>query len=499
MRRAATLSGGAAKARGVGARANSPDAGPYSEAPFPVIALFCFYVVVWFLQVGWRIPPLGKIRIELLIAVVLIVILFIYQPVQPKQHAVSPRGVKIAVSWLLVLLAIQVPLSANLELSWVVFVDRVLKFGFMAVFIAMFVRSPRDLRLFLAAFLVACGFICQESFRGALSGAMVWQNQGVPRLHGDTPMFQHPNSLAGLATGVLPFVVYLFPLNIKLWVRAVLLAVALTALGCVMYSGSRTAYVGVVAFILFFVLTSKHKVKVSLILITLLPIVWVSLPDIYRERFETIFTGREIEGDSMGARKQIMRDGIAVFSAHPLGVGVAAFPTVRKQMFGRQQDTHNLYLEVATNTGIQGLIAFLAFVGIMLRTLWKIKTRSEQELARLQDPGKDPTVKPVGRKPDRKKAPPSLPADVQALVADLLLVRAAAMAVSGYIYIRLVLGFFGMDLYEIYWWIGLGMTIALCTILTSALNHGSRLLSARGEKPELALKHPGNNANTSSH
>jgi hypothetical protein len=125
VRRSATLSGGAPKARGVGARSNSPDAAPYSEAPFPVIALFCFYVVVWFLQVGWRIPPLGKIRIELLIAVVLIVILFIYQPVQPKQHAVSPRGVKIAVSWLLILLAIQVPLSANLELSWVVFVDRV--------------------------------------------------------------------------------------------------------------------------------------------------------------------------------------------------------------------------------------------------------------------------------------------------------------------------------------------------------------------------------------
>lgn len=473
-----------------GRRAPAAPAGaaPYSEAPFPVIALFCVYVIVWFLQLGWRIPPLGKLRIELLIALALIVTLFMYRPVQPKQYAVSPGALKAAIVWLLILIAIQVPLSANVQLSWIIFVDRVLKFGFMAVFIAMFVRSPRDLRWFLVAFLVACGFITQESFRGALSGAMVWENQGVPRLHGDTPMFQHPNSLAGLAIGVLPFVVYLFPLKSKLWVRGALAFVALTALGCVMYSGSRTSYVGVVAFLIFFVLTSKQKVRVSLVLIALLPIIWGSLPDIYKARFETIFTGQEIEGDSMGARKQIMKDGMAVFSAHPFGVGVAAFPTVRGQMFGRQQDTHNLYLEVATNLGIQGLIAFLVFVGIMLRTLWKIKTRSERELARLQDPGKDASARRAGPRKAKSKEPPvELPAETQSLIYDLSLIRAAAMAVSGYIYIRLVLGFFGMDLYEIYWWIGLGMTIALCTLLSSALSYAARLPAPGGAEQEAAL------------
>lgn len=80
-----------------------------------------------------------------------------------------------------------------------------------------------------------------------------------------------------------------------------------------------------------------------------------------------------------------------------------------------------------------------------------------------------------------------LPAETQSLIYDLSLIRAAAMAVSGYIYIRLVLGFFGMDLYEIYWWIGLGMTIALCTLLSSALSYAARLPAPGGAEQEAAL------------
>jgi O-antigen ligase len=451
----------------------------HDEAPLAVLALFCVYVVIWFLQLGVRIEALGKLRVELLIGIALIAALIMRRPAMPARYPVTARGVKIATGWLLAMMLIQVPLSFNVQLSWTIFVDRVVKFGFMSVFIAMFVRSPRDLRWFLAAFLLACGFITQESFRGALSGAMVWENQGVPRLHGDTPMFRHPNSLAGLATGVLPFIIYLLPLKNRLWVRAALLGIAATALGCVMYSGSRTSYVGVTAFVLFYLVTSPYKIRVIAVLAVLLPLTWVNLPDIYRARFETIFTGQEIEGNSMGSRKEIMRDATAVFEAHPFGVGVAAFPAVRKQMFGRQQDTHNLYLEVATNLGIQGLIVFLGFVIVMLRTLWRVKQRSDHELARLRGLAADGAPAPprvAGG--TRRRAGPQLAGEARAVEEDLLLIRAAALAASGYIYIRMVLGLFGMDLYEIYWWIGVGMTVSLCTILASAASHVDALVDA---------------------
>ena len=42
-----------------------------------------------------------------------------------------------------------------------------------------------------------------------------------------------------------------------------------------------------------------------------------------------------------------------------------------------------------------------------------------------------------------------------------MLMQAVAKAVFLFICVRLGLGLFGMDLYEIYWWFALGTTIAL--------------------------------------
>ena len=36
-----------------------------------------------------------------------------------------------------------------------------------------------------------------------------------------------------------------------------------------------------------------------------------------------------------------------------------------------------------------------------------------------------------------------------------------ANAAAGFIFVRLVLGMFGMDLYEVYWWFGAGLAFAL--------------------------------------
>ena len=95
----------------------------------------------------------------------------------------------------------------------------------------------------------------------------------------------------------------------------------------------------------------------------------VFVPGQYFERFDTIYTMEEKEGASSATRIEILKDAVEIFASHPFGVGIQAFPAVRKTTFGREQDTHNLYLEVATNLGIQGLLSsgFLFFK--LLQTL----------------------------------------------------------------------------------------------------------------------------------
>lgn len=51
------------------------------------------------------------------------------------------------------------------------------------------------------------------------------------------------------------------------------------------------------------------------------------------------------------------------------------------------------------------------------------------------------------------------------LLIDLEIIEAVALAITGFIVVRLTLGMFGMDLYEIYWWFAMGVTFSLYSML----------------------------------
>ena len=53
-----------------------------------------------------------------------------------------------------VALLVQLPFSRNFATSWAVFIDRIVQFSAMALFIAVFVRAPTALKVFLGAFLL---------------------------------------------------------------------------------------------------------------------------------------------------------------------------------------------------------------------------------------------------------------------------------------------------------------------------------------------------------
>lgn len=53
------------------------------------------------------------------------------------------------------------------------------------------------------------------------------------------------------------------------------------------------------------------------------------------------------------------------------------------------------------------------------------------------------------------------------LLIDLEIIEAVALATTGFIVVRLTLGMFGMDLYEIYWWFAIGVTFSLYSMLAN--------------------------------
>ena len=319
--------------------------------------------------------------------------------------------------------------SYDFNHSWNIFFNRVVKFSMLALFLSVFVRTPWALKMVVGAFLLAMLKLGQEGFAGWLTGGLVWQNQGIMRLHGSMPMYEHPNSFSGMAVGCLPFIYYLFPVVSRFYKVILLILLAFCAV-IIVFTGSRTGYIATFGLVVIFFIKHHGKNRwPSLVLLTSVIVVATFLvPPDYKDRFQSAFTGREKEGASKETRIEIMIDAFAVYSANPLGVGVGAFPLVRQKMFNRSQDTHNLYLELLTNLGPLGLLAFV----ILIYKILLVNLMARELL-------------------QKEKGAPHV------------FLIAVSNAIHAFILARLFLGLFGMDTYEIYWWFAIGITNAVWT------------------------------------
>src|SRR5690606_13329137 len=143
---------------------------------------------------------------------------------------------------LLFVMAIYTIFAFNREEAFRVYSDRVLKFALVAFFIYVAVNKVADLRVILGFMLLAWLKIGQEGFWGWYTGNLVWENQGIPRLHGSTMMFKHPNSYSGFAVSCLPFCIFLFPAFKSIILRLALVGLFICSLVIIMSAGSRTGY-----------------------------------------------------------------------------------------------------------------------------------------------------------------------------------------------------------------------------------------------------------------
>jgi len=211
--------------------------------------------------------------------------------------------------------------------------------------------------------------------------------------------------------------------------------------------------------LVFVFLKSQRKITflIGVLLVSLITAQFIDQQ--YVNRFDTIFTGIDKEGRSIDLRKEIFSDAFQVFIDHPFGIGVSAFPAIRKATFDRSQDTHNLYLEVATNLGFQGLLVFIFFIYSMMKLLFRIQRDMLAQRVEIIN---------FKKKLDRQV--------YLSILGEIEIVYAVSRSVFLFIIVRLALGMFGMDLYEIYWWFSLGLAISLSNISRLRINKTRKIL-----------------------
>jgi putative inorganic carbon (hco3(-)) transporter len=411
----------------------------------PTFILFLFYVVVWWLQLGERLGDRfgTDIRLEAVIALFLLVIIFFDSF---RKNPEEKTGLAPFVMALFAVMLLKVVFAWNVDRAWYVFTERVLKYAAFGFFASHFVRTPKQLRWFIFIWLLVCWKGTLEGVIGGITGSLVWENQGIPRLHGNG-LWSHPNSFSQFAIGVIPFCFYLFPVVKRKWLKLGILTLFCFATYVVIFTGSRTGYLGYLIMIVLFFFQSSKQVRTVIVIMSLLmiPIFFTFMPQNYQERFMSSFTGQEKEGGSKQARLTLYKEGWFVFTHHPFGVGLGNYPEAGMKYFKYKQEQHCLYTEVLTEIGLQGFAVFMVFLWKIYSILQalKIKIISLLTIAETRDNFN------------------------LFLRNDIEFMYAVIRSTLVYFLLRLFLDIFGMDLYSITWWFVIGIISSIYFIIVN--------------------------------
>ena len=231
----------------------------------------------------------------------------------------------------------------------------------------------------LLVFVLSCGVMALLLRAGYLESSPEVLAEYEGRLSG---LGQNPNILAGnFALAILTILGLAYGANRKIVRLRSLYVLLIPLLGiCLIHTTSRGGFMALGAGLLaFFLKRGNVRSRVTTLLavsLLLLFFVWGSYHtgSLWNRYKKTVETG------SMSVREEIFPDAWQMFLERPLtGWGPVnnnyelAVRTSEEGRENLQRDTHNLWLEVFTATGLLGAIPFFAAVWICCRAAWRAR------------------------------------------------------------------------------------------------------------------------------
>jgi putative inorganic carbon (hco3(-)) transporter len=157
-------------------------------------------------------------------------------------------------------------------------------------------------------------------------------------------------------------------------------ALAAASVLCLMFSLSRGGYAAVLVGLVFLGLVKMRKL---LVLMLLFGLVWTAVvPNAVRERVTMTWDTKDGGLDhSSETRVTLWEDAMQVFNSSPLiGTGFNTYAYMGR--VGDYKDTHNYFIKVLVETGVLGLLLFLALVFRLLWTGLVLHWKASDPLAR---------------------------------------------------------------------------------------------------------------------
>ena len=146
---------------------------------------------------------------------------------------------------------------------------------------------------------------------------------------------------------------------------------------CLLYSLSRGGYLACLAGFLFLGIAKSRKL---LLLLALFALNWTAIvPSAVVDRVTMTYDQNGSLDHSSETRVTLWEDALGLMQAHPLmGTGFDTYRYMKR--VGEYEDTHNIYLKILVETGVVGLLFFLAILGTSFRQGLKLSRHASDPL-----------------------------------------------------------------------------------------------------------------------
>lgn len=406
------------------------------------------YTIAYYSQLGSRVRILGQIRIEFLLGV--LIVLFALPRFIRKITLTQEEKLII---FPLIAFLVAATISLSITVAGYHSIDMYILFiKALVIFIMIYgvIDTETELKRFLYVLVAMAAFITLESFYNSFSGhGFRVFGSGLSRLEATTRLFAHPNSLGGLIAGTLPLVYLLFSSSQSRITQFILVALAIIMVRVIILTQSRSAFLGLLALIVYLFIIAKRKVYFAIALFLVCSIGWPFLDQGTRDRYLSILDANEVvlgeeirneageivDRGSMVARYEIITDGLTLFLENPIiGVGVGAYQIARIERFGRWQVAHNAYIQCLAELGIIGFIPWV----FLLTNTFRLFSKVRRKITELKE------------------------------MREHRFVYHTTYGFQGYLFVHFTLSMFGHTPYKNYWWIPAAVSLILLRFVKRA-------------------------------
>jgi O-antigen ligase len=338
-------------------------------------ACLFFFSVVLYLRPYELIPALSSFKtMAFYIGIVTLAVFFVSQLSIEGNLTARPREVNMV---LLVGLAalLSIPFAVDPSEAWGAFVDLAIKTILIFIVLVNVLRTELRVKLLFWLVLGVSIYLSINVIKDYQAGVFKigMAETNTQRVAGVIKgLFDNSNDLALHLVTIIPISIALALEKKSLLRKIVFFGIALLLVSAVIITFSRGGFLGLIAVTLVMVRKFARRSKTTALAALVLGIIFflVVAPGSYSGRLATIFDSASDITGSSSQRTQVLKRSILVALRYPLfGVGLGNFHHKSFQELG----THNAYTQVAAETGIAAMIAYIIFLAHPLRKLRMIE------------------------------------------------------------------------------------------------------------------------------